>query len=85
MNSFTYDDLGIKVTWGIYMGTVYDNDPHPNNIRLFCTKHNIPLLMKHGRCTDLSCPNSLISLNESMIKNEIESMLLNEHEKFLKK
>lgn len=85
MNSFTDDNAGIKVTWDISIGTVYDNDPHPKNIRLFCTKHEIPLLMQHGRCTDLSCPNSLTQYDEHVIKNSIESMLLNEQEKLIKK
>ena len=85
MNSFTDDNAGIKVSWDIYMGTISDNDPHPTNIRLFCTKHTIPLLMQHGRCTDLSCPNSLTQYDEHAIKNSIESMLLNEQEKLIKK
>ncbi len=85
INSIEDDKAGIKVTWDMYMGSMYDNDPHPYNIRLFCTKHEIPLLMQHGCCTDLSCPNAHTQYNEHVIKNSIESILLNEQEKFLKK
>ena len=79
------EENGIKITWDVAMPSIYNPNPHPYNVNIFCTKHEMPLLMKHARCTDLSCPNSLISLDESVIKNEIESMLLNEQEKFLKK
>lgn len=74
-------DNGIKITWDVAMPSIYNPNPHPYNINIFCTKHDIPLLMKYGRCTDLGCPNSLISLDESVIKNNIESILLNEQEK----
>lgn len=85
INSIENENAGIKVTWDMYMGSMYDNDPHPYNIRLFCTKHEIPLLMQHGCCTDLSCPNAHVQYNEHVIKNKIESMLLNEQGKLMKK
>ena len=79
------EDLGIKVSWDLSMGSVYNIDPHPYNIRVFCTKHDFPLLMTHGHCPDNECPNARISYNEYEIKNVIESKLLAEREKFLKK
>ncbi|MCQ2305182.1 MAG: hypothetical protein MJZ97_09365 [Bacteroidales bacterium] len=85
INSIEVDKEGIKVTWDMYMGSMYDNDPHPYNIRLFCTKHDMPLLMQHGRCTDYNCPNAHAQCDEHAIKNIIESLLLNERDKFMKK
>lgn len=79
------EDLGIKVSWDLSMGSVYNIDPHPYNIRVFCTKHDFPLLMTHGHCPDNACPNARISYNEYEIENVIESKLLAEREKFLKK
>ena len=83
----TIDDANavIKVTWNMYMGSMYDDDPHPYNIHIFCTKHEMPLLMQNGCCTDCNCPNAHAQYNEHVIKNNIESILLNEQEKFLKK
>lgn len=85
LNHFIDNENGVKVTWDMYMGTMYDNDPHPYNIKMFCMKHNPPLLMPHGHCQDSRCPNARISYNEYEIKNVIESKLLAEREKFLKK
>ena len=79
------EENGIKITWDVAMPSIYNPNPHPYNINIFCTKHEIPLLMKHGRCTDLSCPNSLTQYDEHAIKNTIESMLLNEHGKLMQK
>lgn len=85
LNSIEDNKAGIKVTWDMYMGSMYDNDPHPYNIRLFCTKHKIPLLMQYGRCTDYNCPNAHAQYDESAIKNTIESLLLNERDNVAKK
>ncbi len=85
INSIEDDKAGIKVTWNMYMGSMYDNDPHPYNIRLFCTKHNPPLLMQNGNCTDFTCSNAHANCDEQAIENWIESLLLNEQDKFLKK
>lgn len=76
-------NAGIKVTWDMYMGSMYDDDPHPYNIHLFCTKHDVPLLMQHGCCSDGNCPNARIRYDESKIKNSIESLLLNERDKLI--
>ena len=84
-NTMEYTNVNIKVTWDMYMGSMYDNDPHPYNIKLFCMKHNPPLLMSHGCCQDYRCPNADIHLKQDAIKNQIESLLLAERDKFLKK
>ena len=69
----------------MYMGTMYDHDPHPYNIKMFCMKHNPPLLMPHGNCQDSRCPNAEKYFREDAIKNQIESLLLAERDKFLNK
>lgn len=84
-NTMEYTDVNIKVTWDMYMGAMYDNDPHPYNIKVFCMKHNPPLLMPHGHCQDSRCPNADKYFIEDTIKNQIESLLLAERDKFLNK
>ena len=76
---------GIKITWEVALPSMYNPNLHPYNIHIFCTKHEIPLLMQHGRCSDLQCPNSHVQYDESKIRNTIESILLNEQEKLMKK
>ncbi len=76
---------GIKITWDVAMPSIYNPNPHPYNINVFCTKHNTPLLMEDGRCSDMRCPNTHKQCNEAVIKNYIESLLLNEWEKLMKK
>lgn len=84
-NTMVYEDVNIKVTWDMYMGTMYDHDPHPYNIKMFCMKHNPPLLMPYGNCQDSRCPNAEKYFREDAIKNQIESLLLAERDKFLNK
>lgn len=85
LNYFIDNENGVKVTWDMYMGTMYDNDPHPYNIKVFCMKHNPPLLMSHGHCQDFRCPNADKYFSDDTIKNQIESLLLAERDKFLNK
>ena len=83
LNHFIDNENGVKVTWDMYMGTMYDNDPHPCNIKIFCLKHDIPMLMPHGHCNDFSCPNASKHFDHNAIKTQIESLLLAERDKFL--
>lgn len=83
-NSIVDDKNGVKVTWDMYMGSMYDNDPHPYNIKIFCTKHDVPMLMPHGYCNDACCPNAIGGYQEHLIKNQIESLLLAERDNFTK-
>lgn len=79
------NENGVKVTWDMYMGTMYDNDPHPCNIKIFCLKHDIPILMPHGHCNDFSCPNASKHFDYNAIETQIESLLLAERDKFINK
>ena len=84
-NNFENPELGLKVTWDMYMGTIYDRDPHPCNIKIYCTKHPIPLLMKSGCCMDSDCQNANAHFDEKRIKQFIQSYLLNERDKLVMK
>lgn len=75
------EENGIKITWDVAMPSKYNPNPHPCNINVFCTKHEMPLLMQNGCCLDSSCPNSHVHYDEYAIKKYIESILLNEQEK----
>lgn len=84
-NCLIDNENGVKVTWDMYMETMYDNDPHPCNIKIFCLKHDIPMLMPHGHCNDFSCPNASKHFDHNAIETQIESLLLAERDKFIKK
>ncbi len=77
INHFVDEQTGIKVTWDVGIGSLYNTNPFAYNIQLFCTKHGtIPIRMMHGRCTDPQCPNAKKHYSEYVIKNHIESVLL---------
>jgi len=59
-------------------GKTYDS--HPYNIKIFCTKHKTPLLMPNGVCLDSSCPNARRHIDEDVVKNRIESILLDKRD-----
>lgn len=84
-NCLIDNENGVKVTWNVSMGNIYNIDPHPYNIKIFCTKHNPPLLMSHWHCQDSRCPNADKYFSEDAVKNQIESLLLAERDKFLNK
>lgn len=85
INKMAYENIDVKVTWDMYMGSSYDHDPHPYNIKIFCTKHNPPLLMPNGVCPNRSCPNARRHIDKDAVKNQIESILLAERDSFLNK
>ena len=84
-NCLIDNENGVKVTWNVSMGNVYNIDPHPYNIKIFCTKHDMPMLMSYGCCNDFTCPNADKHYSEAAIKKQIESILLAERDKFLNK
>lgn len=85
LNHFIDNENGVKVTWDMYMETMYDNDPHPCNIKIFCLKHDIPKLMPQRHCNDFSCPNASKHFDYNAIETQIESLLIAERDKFIKK
>ena len=88
LEQFNYiidNENGVKVTWKVSMGNIYNIDPHPYNIKIFCTKHDRPMLMPHGHCNDFSCPNASKHFDHNAIETQIESLLLDERDKFINK
>ena len=82
INSYTDEEDGIKVTWDVGIGSLYNNNPFAYNIQIFCTKHgNVPLRMIGGHCTDPTCPNAIKYFNKNIIKNNIESVLIDAQNK----
>jgi hypothetical protein len=77
INHSVDEQKGVKVTWDVGIGSIYNTNPFAYNIQLFCTKHGvIPIRMIHGHCTDPQCPNAKEYYDEHAIKNNIESILL---------
>ena len=83
-NSYVDESSGIKITWDVYFGTLYNNDPFASNIKLFCLKHNPPQLMKYYGCVIPECPNGTFSTTEAEIKRFIESMLFAKYDELKK-
>lgn len=77
VNQFVDEENQIKVTWDVYKGTIYDHDPHPMNINCFCLRHEkYPLKFNNGHCPDFDCPNYMVHVTNSQLRNQIESLLL---------
>lgn len=77
VNQLVDEENQIKVTWDVYKGTIYDHDPHPMNINCFCLRHEkYPLKFNNGHCPDFDCPNYMVYVTTSQLKNQIESLLL---------
>jgi len=86
INHFIDEQKGVKVTWDVGIGSLYNNNPFAYNIQLFCTKHGVvPIRMMHGCCTDSQCTNSNEHYSERAIKNHIESILLHARDTINKK
>ena len=85
-NNLICEQYKIKVTWDVGMGSLFNNDPFPYNIRMFCLNHGShPLQLMHGHCSAPNCPNNQYHFDENILKNEIESRLLQRWEKLKQK
>ena len=77
LNYLVDDENCFKVTWDVGIGTIYNHDPFAYNIQFFCLRHGeLPLRMQNGCCQDATCPNCSLYINETKMKNYIESLLL---------
>lgn len=83
-NYYVDTDNNIKITWDVYFGVLYHNDPFPANIKIFCLKHDPPQLMKYDGCLIQGCPNGEIRTTEADIKRIIQSMLLAKYDELKK-
>lgn len=83
-NSWVDTKHNIKITWDVYFGSQFDNDPFPANIRLLCLNHNPPQLMKYYGCLIQGCPNGAFRISEAELKRSIQSMLLAKYDELKK-
>ena len=83
-NTWVDTKHNIKITWTVYFGLPYNNDPFPANIKIFCLKHDPPQLMKYYGCLIQGCPNGEFRTTEEEIKRSIQSMLLAKYEELKK-
>ena len=74
----------IRITWDVYFGSMYHNDPFPANIRLFCLKHDPPQLMKPYGCFIQGCPNGEFRTTEAELKRFIQSLLFAKYDELKK-
>ena len=80
-NKIIDEENNVKITWDVGMDSIYNHDPFPYNIRVFCLNHNdLPLQMMNGHCPDPNCPNNQKFFHKHILKNSIESMLLQQWE-----
>ncbi len=78
-NSITHSQTDILLRWVVYFD--YDK-PFISDLTAFCTKHQGPPLRFVGRnCPIRECENHRINLDEDMVKNYIESDLIDRWEK----
>lgn len=74
--------MGLKSHGMLVLALYITNNPFAYNIQIFCTKHgNVPLRMIGGHCTDPTCPNAIKYFNKNIIKNNIESVLIDAQNK----
>ena len=74
----------VTAQWEVYFGSIYDHDPHPMNIKLYCNRHKdmgMPILIKRGVCP--ACQEDH-EYDMKAIETFIESYLHNEWGKIKK-
>lgn len=77
INTHIDEKEGIKITWDVSAESLYDSNPFAYNIQIFCIKHGrIPIRMMNGRCVNAGCPNADKYYDKYVIKNNIESVLI---------
>jgi hypothetical protein len=78
-NNIIDNKTNILFRWGVYFD--YDK-PFISDLDAFCTKHEGPPLRFVGRnCPIRDCDNHRINIDEYMVKNHIESDLIDRWEK----
>ena len=74
----------IRITWDVYFGSMYHNDPFASNIKLFCLEHDHPQLMGYDGCVIPGCRNEDFRTTEAEIKRTIESLLFAKYDELKK-
>jgi hypothetical protein len=81
-NKLTDPNSGIMFRWGVYFD--YDK-PFISDLEAFCTKHEgAPMRFVRSYCPVNGCQNSRQGIDFNLVKNHIESILINEWDKFNK-
>lgn len=84
INTCMLEGRNIKITWDVYFGTLYHNDPFASNIKLFCLEHDHPQLMEYDGCVIPGCRNGDFRTTEAEIKRAIESLLFAKYDELKK-
>lgn len=78
-NKTSDPSTGILFRWGVYFDY---NTPFIADLTAFCTKHGeTPIRFIHNRCPFNDCTNSHNRIDEHVVKNFIESDLIDRWEK----
>lgn len=79
-NKIEDKEAHILCRWEVYFNT--SGKPFIGNLNAFCLNHgDIPIRFIHGRCPQINCENHRNSFSESIAKNHIESILINDWDK----
>lgn len=81
-NKMTVEQNDILLRWGVYFS--FEGTPFIDDLTAFCTKHQPPMRFVNGTCPVRDCENSKQQMNGHMLKNHVESMLIDEWEKINK-
>lgn len=70
-------EMGLLYKWNVYFEQ--NGTPFIADLTGFCTKHGkAPLKLINNKCPIRDCDNYRINLDESLAKNHIESLILND-------
>ena len=73
-NEETDTESEILFRWAVYFDY---NTPFIADLESYCTKHpGVPIRFVGGRCPYYDCPNSRNRINDHLVKNHIESVLI---------
>lgn len=75
LNNQRDDQNGVLFKWNVYFD--YSETPFIGDLTVFCTKHDkIPIRYIHNKCPINGCPNNRGSIRIDLVKNSIESGLI---------
>lgn len=81
-NRITDAESGILFRWGVYFD--YDK-PFISDLEAFCTKHEgAPIRFVGNSCPTYNCENHRKEINYHLVKNHIESILIDNWDKMKK-
>ena len=79
-NHMTDAQQGVRNEWTVWFGT--NGKPFISDLEFFCAEHgDAPLRFYGNNCSMHGCKNSRLNVNEHVIKNHIESLVINKWNK----